>query len=194
MADASPKPRLTTPAGATDCHMHIYEPGYAMAPSALIPPQPNATLADYRTVQARLGLQRVVVVQPSTYGLDNRCTMDSVARAGANARAVICADPSFTDDQLAALRDQGARGIRFFVMAGGPIGWDVFDLMASRAQALGLHVQVQFDGREMPERVAQLAPFAEHLVIDHVGRFNEPVAPDSAPFQALLRLVGGGPG
>jgi D-galactarolactone isomerase len=186
------KPRLVAPPGATDTHMHIYEPGYAMAPTALIKPIADGRLDDYRQLQARLGLQRVVVVQPSTYGLDNSCTMDAVAKGGPNARAVICADPSFTDTQIDALRAKGARGLRFFVMAGGPVGWDVFDEMASRAKALAMHVQVQFDGRMFPERLAQLLPHAPSIVIDHVGRFQEPVPVDSAPFRALLRLVDAG--
>lgn len=185
-------PRLTAPAGATDTHMHIYEPGYAMAPTALIEPLADGRVDDYRTLQARLGLQRVVVVQPSTYGLDNRCTMDAIAKMGAAARAVICADPSFSDAQIKELRDKGARGLRFFVMAGGPIGWDVFDEMASRAKALAMHLQVQFDGRLFPERLGQLMPHASSIVIDHVGRFQEPVPVDSAPFTALLRLVDAG--
>ena len=186
------KPRLKAPPGATDTHMHIYEPGYAMAPTALIKPLPDGTLDDYRQLQARLGLQRVVVVQPSTYGLDNRCTMDAVAKAGAAARAVICADPSFSDDEIKKLRDRGARGLRFFVMAGGPVGWDVFDEMAARAKTLAMHLQVQFDGRQFPERLGRLLPHASSVVIDHVGRFQEPVPVDSAPFQALLRLVDAG--
>jgi D-galactarolactone isomerase len=186
------KPRLKVPHGATDTHMHIYEPGYAMAPTALIEPLADGRLDDYRLLQARLGLERVVVVQPSTYGLDNRCTMDAIAKVGPSARAVICADPSFADVQIEELRDKGARGLRFFVMAGGPVGWDVFDEMASRAKALAMHLQVQFDGRMFPDRLGQLMPHAQSVVIDHVGRFHEPVAVDSAPFTALLRLVDAG--
>ena len=190
-ADA-PKPRLQAPPGATDTHMHIYEPNYAMAPTALTPPLEDGCLADYREVQKRLGLQRVVIVQPSTYGLDNRCTMEAVAKLGANARAVICADPTIKDDELKALHDKGARGIRFFMLPGGPVGWEVLDEMAARTRAFGWHVQLQLDGRTLPERMGQIEKFAGQLVIDHVGRFMEPVAIDSAGFKALLRLVDGG--
>jgi D-galactarolactone isomerase len=186
------KPRLKVPHGATDTHMHIYEPGYAMAPTALIEPLADGRLDDYRLLQAGLGLERVVVVQPSTYGLDNRCTVDAVAKVGPNARAVVCADPSFTDAQIEELRHKGARGLRFFVMAGGSVGWDVFDEMAARAKTFAMHLQVQFDGRMFPDRLAQLMPHAQSVVIDHVGRFQEPVAVDSAPFKALLRLVDAG--
>ena len=186
-ADA-PRPRLVTPPGATDTHMHIYEPGYAMAASAIIPPQ-DGPLADYKQLQARLGLQRVVVVQPSTYGLDNSCTLDAVAKVGANARAVICANDQTSDAELEQFHKQGARGIRFFMMKGGPVGWDMLDGLAGRARDLGWHIQLQLDGRTLQDYMGQLDPIADLLVIDHVGRFVEPVAIDHPGFTALLRLV-----
>ena len=186
-----PKPRLVPPAGATDTHMHIYEPGYAMAPTAVIPPQ-DGPLEDYRQLQAHLGLSRVVIVQPSTYGMDNRCTLEAVAKVGAAARAVICADTHTSDSDLEKFHAQGARGIRFFMMQGGPVGWDALDQMADRSRDLGWHVQLQLDGRTLPDHMLQLERIAERLVIDHIGRFNEPVAPGSKAFQSLVRLVDGG--
>ncbi len=185
------KARVVAPPRATDTHMHIYEPGYAMASSAIIPPQ-DGPLADYRELQSRLGLSRVVVVQPSTYGLDNSCTLDAVAKIGVGARAVICANDKTSDAELRRFHDQGARGIRFFMMPGGPVGWEMLDGLASRARDLGWHIQLQLDGRTLPDRMPQLAPISDLLVIDHVGRFMEPVATDSDGFKALLRLVDGG--
>jgi D-galactarolactone isomerase len=189
-ADA-PRPRLVTAAGATDTHMHIYEPGYPMAASAVIPPQ-DGPLADYKQLQARLGLQRVVVVQPSTYGLDNRCTLEAVAKMGDSARAVVCATHETKDAEVAEFVRQGARGFRFFMMKGGPVGWDSLDALVGRARELGWHIQLQLDGRTLPDYMDRLTPLADLLVIDHVGRFVEPVAIDSGPFRALLTLVDGG--
>lgn len=185
------KARSVAPPGATDTHMHIYEPGYAMAPSAIIPPQ-DGPLADYRELQSHLGLTRVVVVQPSTYGLDNSCTLDAVTKIGADARAVICANDKTSDADLQNFHDRGARGVRFFMMPGGPVGWDMLDGLADRTRHLGWHVQLQLDGRTLPNHMAQLERISGQLVIDHVGRFMEPVATDSDGFKALLRLVDGG--
>ena len=77
------RPRLQAPPGATDTHMHFYDTAerYPVAPTAAFLPPP-ARVDDYREVQRRLGLERVVVVQPSAYGTDNRCTMDAVAALG----------------------------------------------------------------------------------------------------------------
>ena len=84
----SSAPQLKAPPGACDTHMHIYEARYPFAPTAAIKPAPAPLLA-YRKIQAQLGLERVVVVQPSGYGFDNGCTLDAVAALGANARCVV---------------------------------------------------------------------------------------------------------
>ena len=56
--------------GACDTHMHFYDGSFPVAPEAVLRP-PDASVADYQRVQARLATDRVVVVQPTTYGLDN---------------------------------------------------------------------------------------------------------------------------
>ena len=44
---------------------------------------PDALVSDYLKVRARLGITRTVVVQPSTYGKDNTCTLGSQGGARA---------------------------------------------------------------------------------------------------------------
>jgi hypothetical protein len=44
--------------------------------------QPDDTVAQYREVQKRLGPERVVVVQATAYGLDNRCRLEAFAELG----------------------------------------------------------------------------------------------------------------
>src|SRR3954453_1269168 len=70
-------PKLTVPPKACDCHMHVYEGRFAHGPTATFKPPP-APVSEYRKVQAALGLQRVVVVQPTAYGFDNACTMQAL--------------------------------------------------------------------------------------------------------------------
>src|SRR5690606_39584898 len=100
---------LQAPPGATDTHMHFYDTAerYPVAPTAAFLPPP-ARVADYRVVQRRLGLERVVVGQPSAYGTDNRCTMDAVAALGDAARAVVVVDPTVSDAVLERLTAAGA--------------------------------------------------------------------------------------
>jgi len=47
---------------------------------------------DYRALQKRIGTSRNVLVQPSTYGTDNRCHLDALAAFGHSARMVAVVD------------------------------------------------------------------------------------------------------
>lgn len=191
MAPTDTKPRLQAPPGACDTHMHIYEDRFPAAPTALIKPPP-ATAADYRKFQQRLGLSRTVIVQPSTYGTDNRCTLEAIAALGENARGVAVVDGSVTDGELDRLTKAGIRGIRFHMFPGGALPWDILETMAARVHRFGWHVQLQLDGRDLPDREALLKRLPGTLVVDHVGKFLEPVPVDHPSFRVLARLVEAG--
>jgi D-galactarolactone isomerase len=140
----------------------------------------------------RLGTERVVVVQPSAYGMDNRCTMDAVAELRPLALAVVVVGPETPDAELERLTRAGARGIRFHMLPGGVLPWEILETMAARVQAFGWHVQLQLDGRLLPERRAMIVRLPGRLVIDHTGKFLEPVQPDHSAFKVLLDLVDSG--
>src|SRR5262245_33657915 len=74
-------PKLKAPANACDCHMHIYDAKYPVAPSATLKP-PDALVADYKLLQNRIGTTRNVIVTPSTYGTDNRDGEGKAERCG----------------------------------------------------------------------------------------------------------------
>ena len=97
---------MKAPADACDCHMHIYDHRFPVAPNAKLRP-PDATVDDYRLLQKRLGSTRNVVVTPSTYGTDNSVTLDAIAKLGAAARGVAVVDASVTDAELKRLDGLG---------------------------------------------------------------------------------------
>ena len=183
-------PILPVPPGATDCHMHIYGPPdrYPVAPSNPSPVPFAADLAAYRAVRDRLGLTRTVVVQPAAYGLDNACTLDAVAALG-QARAVVAVTPDTPEAELARLHAAGARGARAFMLKGAVVGWDGLPALAARVAPLGWHLQLQFDGGEMPDRAALIRALPCDVVIDHLGRFHDPVPPEAPAVRALLGLL-----
>jgi D-galactarolactone isomerase len=185
------RPQLKAPPGTCDTHMHIYDRRFPKAPTAKIEP-PDASVPDYLAMRARLGIERNVVVQPSTYGKDNRCTLEAMAAIGLSARGVAVVDETVTDAELERLTKLGIRGIRFFMLGGGPLPWEILELMASRVAAFGWHVQLQLDGRDLHMHEAMLKRLAGSLVIDHVGKFLEPVATDHPGFRTLLRLLDNG--
>lgn len=194
MPEPAPQ-HLSAPPGATDTHMHFYGP-FARWPLAASSPNrpPEALVPAYRAVQARLGLERVVVVQPAGYRDDNRCTMAAVAELGAAARAVVVVDPEAPEAELAALAAAGAVGLRVFMLPGGIYRFDQIPDLAAKAAPFGWHLQLQLDGRELPAHEAILAPLAwqGRLVIDHTGKFLEPVPPGHPAFACLVRLVDAG--
>jgi D-galactarolactone isomerase len=181
-------PKLKAPPGACDTHMHFYDARFPTAPTALST-QPDATPEDYRKVRRLLGLQRVVVVQPSAYGADNRATMEGVAAFGADARAVVVVERDAPDADLRRLAEAGAVGLRFFLFGGRYYDWPDLERMAKRAADHGWHLQLQFDGRTMPEYEARLKSLPCEIVIDHNARFVEPVPVDHPAMLALLRLL-----
>ena len=187
--DNTARPRLKAPPGTCDTHMHIYDRRYPKAPTAHID-APDAPVSDYLKVRERLGIERTVVVQPSTYGTDNRCTIEAMKALGTGTRGVAVVDQTVTDAELERLTGLGIRGIRFFMLPGGALPWDILETMAARVAPFGWHVQLQLDGRQLPDYEAVLARLPCDLVIDHVGKFLEPVPVEHPSFRALERLVG----
>ncbi|HJS32836.1 MAG TPA: amidohydrolase family protein [Alphaproteobacteria bacterium] len=187
------KPRLKTPQGACDTHIHIYDARFPTAPGGPLPP-PDALVPAYRRMQERLGLERVVIVQPNAYGDDNRCTLEGMAAFGAAARGVAVVKPGVSDAELQRLTTAGVRGVRFMMLPGGPVRWEWLDEMAARVHDFGWHVQLQFDGRDFPKYEAQIRRLPGVFVIDHNGKFLEPVAVEHAAFKSLLKLIDTGRG
>ena len=174
--------------GACDSHMHVYEDAYPLAATATFKP-PHAPASAYRTVQRELNLARTVVIQPTGYGFDNRCTLAAVAALGPQARAIVVVAPEAASAELESLHSLGARGVRYMMLPGGVLPWSGLERTAAAIAPLGWHIDLQLDGRELPLHEATLTRLPCRLVIDHVARFMGPVEPDSEPLRALCRLL-----
>ena len=173
---------------ACDTHVHFYDGTFPVANAAVLRP-PDASPTDYRHLQSTLATERVVVVQPTTYGLDNSCQLEAMATFGADARGVMVVDSDTSREELARLTELGVRGARFHMLAGGAGGWEMLEAVAARIAPFGWHVQLQLNGRELVDRVDTLLRLPVGLVVDHIGRFMPPVETASAAFAALLMLV-----
>lgn len=183
---------FAVPPGACDCHLHAYDDAYPLAPSATFKP-PHAPISDYAQVQAALGLTRAVVVQPTGYGFDNRCTLAAVATMPDRARAVAMVPVQVSDAELQNLQTAGVRGVRMMMFPGGLMGWDALAPMAARVKPLGWHLNVQFNGCDFVQRLPLLQSLDVPLVIDHNGKFlTPPTSTDDPAFQALCRLLDSG--
>jgi D-galactarolactone isomerase len=177
--------------GTCDTHIHVYDSRYRTSPAAVLRPQ-DASLDDYRALQIALGVERVVIVQPTTYGLDNRCQLDAAATLGDAARSVVVIDDTIGDDELDGMTRLGVRGARFHMLPGGALPWEVMHTVAERIAEHGWHIQLQVNGRDLPARLDSLLGLPTPIVVDHVGRFMPPVDPDDPAFTALLTLIDAG--
>jgi predicted TIM-barrel fold metal-dependent hydrolase len=181
-------PKSKAPAHACDCHMHIYNNRYPVAPSATLRP-PDASADDYRLFQKRIGTTRTVVVQPSTYGTDNRCTVDGTAQLGPDAVAIAVVDTGVSDAQLKQLAAQRVRGIRFNLVQAGATTAEMLEPLAKRVHEYGWHVQLHL----MPEQTVELAALLQRLpcpiVFDHMGRIQPPAQSQHPAFRVMRTLI-----
>src|SRR5689334_3474072 len=120
MSTTPPSPRMTkppknrAPAKSCDCHFYIFGPAatYPLASTRGYSPQP-ALVPQYRAMIDTLGIERMVIVHPSVYGTDNRCSLDAMAALGERCRMVAVVDAFVTDAQLKQMDAAGVRGVRF---------------------------------------------------------------------------------
>jgi predicted TIM-barrel fold metal-dependent hydrolase len=181
-------PKLKMPADACDCHHHIYDSKFPIAPSATLKPG-DAKVADYQALQKRIGTTRNVVVQPSTYGTDNSCTLEGMAQLGPASRGVAVVDTSVTEAELKRLHGLGIRGIRFNLVQAGATTVDMLEPLSKRVADLGWHVQIHQTGDGIVKMEDVLQKVASPIVFDHMGRIPKDVGVDHPAYTVISRLI-----
>jgi D-galactarolactone isomerase len=181
-------PKLKGPPNACDCHMHIYDAKYPVAPTATLRPA-DALVADYKLLQRRIGTSRNVVVTPSTYGTDNRITLDAIAQIGPTARGVAVVDSGVADAELKRLNDLGIRGIRFNLVQAGATTADMIEPLSKRVNDLGWHIQILMKGEQIAAIEDLLLRVPALIVFDHLGRLEQPNALSSPGFKTITKLL-----
>ncbi|WP_163851246.1 amidohydrolase family protein [Pseudooceanicola aestuarii] len=193
-ADLNPHaPRFVPPAGATDCHAHIFGPDaqYPYTPHRTYTP-PEASTAAYFHMLDTLGLDRGVIVQPSVYGRDNRCTLDVVRRHPDRLRAVVVVDEDITEKELEEMHEAGARGVRLNLLFRS--GVEVSDVrkIAEKVAALDWHLQMLIDVSEFADIRDTLGTLPVETVFDHLGHMPTSAGTSHPGFQEMLSLVADG--
>jgi D-galactarolactone isomerase len=184
-------PKLTAPANACDCHMHIYDPArFPMPPSKRVAPS-TATVADYRLLQNRIGTTRVVVVQPRNYATENAVTLDALAQFAPNARGIAVVHPTVTDVELKRFNQAGIRGIRFSLgdPATAVVKPDMVEPLAKRVVNFGWHVQLNVEGEQIVEFEAMLRRLPTQLVFDHLAHPPLPAGIDHRSHAIVRDLI-----
>jgi predicted TIM-barrel fold metal-dependent hydrolase len=187
-------PMHRAPPLAADCHIHIYDSRFPTAPNAILLP-PDAPIDSYLIVQRRLGTARTVLVQPSTYGTDNRCMLQALARMGAAARGVAVVDAEVSDAELRRLAAAGVRGIRFnFAMASAGASVELLEPLSARVADLGWHVQLNIKADQIVQLEPLLARLRSPIVFDHLARIPPESGVGHPAFAVVQRLLQRGRG
>jgi len=183
------KPHTLPPPRSCDSQFHLLGPAdkYPPRPGAAYL-MPTATWEAALRMHTMLGIERGIIVQPTTYGADHSVTLDGLTALGPNYKA--CANAAVLrerdDAYLAKLDAAGVRGARF-TRQGLGLGFseDEFKRALARVKELGWYVKVQPE----PEGIAGNAAMFEELdvpvLIDHMGRAN-PSAGAAEPNRSKL--------
>jgi 2-pyrone-4,6-dicarboxylate lactonase len=189
------RPELRLPAGATDCHAHVFgvQDRYPLLPDTHFVPH-ECAWSSYAAMLRSIGCERAVLVQPSVYGADNSAIEDTLASShGMDLRAIAVVRPDVSDAELQRLDGLGFRGIRLNLAAATKgLSLEHARPLADRIRHLGWHLQVYADFRQQPEIGEVLAALPVPVVIDHFGRVEAAGGLDSPGARALLRTLAKG--
>jgi predicted TIM-barrel fold metal-dependent hydrolase len=178
-AKTNTRPAFAMPPGACDTHFHVFEPGYPHVPEPLYT-FPDGTLDAYLAMAEVLGIERMVLVQPSFYGTDNsllRYVLKRLGRAGPRCGGVVQIDEDASDAELDEFHELGVRAVRLDLFARA--SWPTAELvayiqrMAARATPRGWHLQFYTPGTIVRDLLPFLADLEDTFVIDHMGYLTE---------------------
>lgn len=186
------------PAGACDCHVHIFgDPQrFPFSPSRTYTPG-SASVEELTTLHRALHIDRVIVVNPSVYGTDNSCTLDAVKQLGSRARAIAVVDERTPDASLDNMDRAGVRGIRINLETSGQADPEVarqrFQAGVARIQTRkNWNIQV-YARLALVDAIADLIHRAPvPVVLDHFGGAKAAQGPAQPGFETLPQLLRSG--
>ncbi len=196
---AQPKTKVNfaVPAGACDTHVHVFgDPAqYPFIPNRVYTPE-QASIAELRTLLDALHMERVVIVHPSVYGTDNRCSVDATKQLGSRARCVAVIDDKTPPAELDAMARAGVRGVRLNLTQAGvsdpAAAGRALEAAINRAKARDWHLQINTNLRIIDALKDQLGAAPIPIVIDHFGGATGAGGVEQPGFSSLVALVKSG--
>jgi 2-pyrone-4,6-dicarboxylate lactonase len=194
-AESNTRPRFVMPSRACDAHFHVFEPGFPHVSDPLYT-FPDGTLEQYLQMTRVLGIERMVLVQPTFYGTDNRLLAEVLRRLGPRARGVVRIEEETSDAELDRYHELGVRAIRLDLFARA--SWPTAEIigyvrrMAARATPRGWHIQFYTPGTIVCDLLPFLADLEDPFVIDHMGYMLEADGLTPADFGRLLGVLAQG--
>jgi predicted TIM-barrel fold metal-dependent hydrolase len=141
-----------------------------------------------------MGVTRFVLVQPSFYGMDNTCVLDTLDALEGNGRGVVVVDPlAFTSRQIEEYGRRGVCGVRvnfyskFNPLASAGVGEVLRRFMAILPRA-GWHIEIIANLDTVIDAEAAIRSSTLPIILDHYGVPGS-ATPESAPGRKLLDLL-----
>lgn len=195
--DSIRPPLFATPAKLCDAHMHVFGPlsNYPAAAGARYD-WPGGDLDHYLGVAGKLGIARIVLVQPSFYGQDNSCMVAAMRVLGDRCRGVVFMPDMRHDAELEELRRIGVRGVRLDLFKAVDRG-ETIQAMKARllgaadlARDFGWHVELYSPGAVTHQLIDALARLDAPFSVNHLGYMAPADGMTDNHFRDFVELVG----
>ncbi|MFC3338748.1 amidohydrolase family protein [Paracandidimonas soli] len=173
--------------------MHIFDNRYPFAPVAPLK-HGDASPSQYRKLQQRLGLQRMVVVQPSSYGTDHRVLLNALSCFGPAAKGIGVITPETDAATLRQLTDANVVGARLNLVQKSVTDTGMLDKLAPVLRMLGWHLQVHLPPQFFIRVINQLIELKIDVVMDHFAGICHDESLKDRVDQGVLRLMDSGHG
>ena len=195
MSETTYTPRFPVPRGACDCHYHIFGPNTRYAPKPEVRHlMVDALAKDHAMMRARVGLERMVLVQVGGYYPDNQPMLEVLAAEGDKVRGIAAYDPGIEAEEVARLNLSGVRGMR--VSPGRELSdermvevWDIVIRLAKLFEPFGWHIQFLLSGHMRDALLPRLKDLPVPAVIDHLGLFRPERTVGHKGYDAFLRAM-----
>jgi predicted TIM-barrel fold metal-dependent hydrolase len=171
--------------------MHIFGPAaqYPYAPDRSFTP-PDAPTAAYSRVGDTLGLERMVVVQASVYGSDNRRTVAAVEEFGLHrARGIVMVEHDVDKKTLRDFHDRGIRGTRFITTVKGGPSLDNLPGVARAIADLGWHIEMYIPRHLWRDVLPVVADLPVPVVFDHMGGLSADTDDNDPDLKGILAAL-----
>jgi predicted TIM-barrel fold metal-dependent hydrolase len=144
-------------------------------------------------------MERLVFVQPSAYGTDNRCMLDAMARVNMPCLGIVDIAEDETDAEIEALHARGVRGVRINTSPVAPYDAGRADALlgrittlASRLKGLGWVLEFLGPGWLTHALMPTLRKLDIDFILCHIGMFLAKDGVEQAGFRDLLKLCESG--
>jgi predicted TIM-barrel fold metal-dependent hydrolase len=197
--DAGLTPSFKSPPHGCDSHFHVFGPAekYPYGTELRYKP-PLAPLTEFLELLEAFGLERMVFVQPSAYGLDNSCMLDAMREVGtARCRGVVDLDETTIGKaDLAEMDRLGVRGIRVNVSPIKQHEAGFAERMIPRierlgrlAAGLGWHLDFLTPGWLVAELMPTMLKLPVDYTIAHMGIYPAKDGAQQEGFQDFIDFV-----